>query len=508
MEASRPPFYFLLVLFGSAAIATYEIAFRQPAVYLVGGFGPSRQLTLGAALAGAALGAGLSRVRRGATERRAPLLLGLASLAVSCSALAWFAALSRAWLLPLVAVGVPFVCLSCLAWALCDTARVFADTARRLRVLERALNPFRLLGMLLVAGVLSAIATRVGLLRAAVAIGLLLALACAWWTPLATYLHGAPLRPHARWFGFAIFGVELAAVVACERLVPMSEIGRHTNAVAWVLPLAEERYTMTSGQDAYELFIDGRLRVSTVDQHRYFEALVHPALTRAPRRSRVLVLGGGHGCIERELLRYPDVREIVVVTEHGESARVAAQSHWLTQLTEGAMTSNRVRVIVAEPLVWLAASHAPFDVAIVDLPDPGTYADGKYYTRYFYTRLRDHLVRDGVIAAQTTSGVSSPGAFASIHATLRAAGLHVRPYHAAVPMIGDWYFVLASPLSLSPPVSPAALPTGLRFLTPALLASLFALPRDAPPSSGAAPSYLFDQHVVEAFTRDRETRGL
>ena len=51
------------------------------------------------------------------------------------------------------------------------------------------------------------------------------------------------------------------------------------------------------------LFLNGDLQFSSVDEYRYHESLVHPAL--AGKRDRVLVLGGGDGLAMREVLKYP-----------------------------------------------------------------------------------------------------------------------------------------------------------------------------------------------------------
>src|SRR3546814_14507478 len=56
------------------------------------------------------------------------------------------------------------------------------------------------------------------------------------------------------------------------------------------------------------LFLDGDLQFSSVDEYRYHEALVHPAMAGAHRR--VLVLGGGDGLALREVLKYDDVDEV------------------------------------------------------------------------------------------------------------------------------------------------------------------------------------------------------
>ena len=112
---------------------------------------------------------------------------------------------------------------------------------------------------------------------------------------------------------------------------------------------------------------------------------------------------------------------------------------------------------------------------VVDFPDPRTYSLGKLYTTTFYRRLRERLNPGGVAALQSTSPLVSRQAFWSIVETIRAAGLHAVPYHAPVPSFGEWGYVLASE---APPSVPHAFPSGLRFLTPAIAATLFEFPAD------------------------------
>lgn len=70
----------------------------------------------------------------------------------------------------------------------------------------------------------------------------------------------------------------------------------------------EVQEVVLTGADrsSLDLYLDGRLRVSSRDEYRYHEALVHPAMNGP--HGRVLILGGGDGLAAREVLRYPDVR--------------------------------------------------------------------------------------------------------------------------------------------------------------------------------------------------------
>ena len=144
----------------------------------------------------------------------------------------------------------------------------------------------------------------------------------------------------------------------------------------------------------------------------------------------------------------------------------------------------------------------PFDVAVVDLPDPNNFSLGKLYTRAFYRLLRSQLRGDGVAVIQATSPYLAPRSFWCVVQTLAAADLHPLPYHAHVPSFGDWGFVLAAPRALE---SPEALTPGVptRFLTDAVLPGLFVFPADLAPLE-VGVNRLNDQLLVHYYEADLE----
>ena len=61
-------------------------------------------------------------------------------------------------------------------------------------------------------------------------------------------------------------------------------------------------------------------------------------------------------------------------------------------------------VVNADAFVWLDQTQTePFDIAIVDFPDPNNYALGKLYTTRFYNLLKQKLKPDSSVVIQTTS---------------------------------------------------------------------------------------------------------
>lgn len=280
-----------------------------------------------------------------------------------------------------------------------------------------------------------------------------------------------------------------------------------------------QRLTITRWSDDVRLYIDGNLQFSSADEHRYHESLVHPAfaareqLATAPAR-RVLVLGGGDGLAIRELLRYPGVTHIDLVDLDPEMTRLFREVPALAELNAGSLSDPRVTVHNADAMRWLeqwrgGAQAQPWDIVVVDLPDPNNLSLGKLYSREFYRLLRTAIAPDGVAVVQSTSPYLSPQAFWCIIATLDAADLHPLPYHAHVPSFGDWGFALVARTALRKPQALAfelPQPEQLRFLTAELVPTLFAFPSDQQPLE-VEINRLDTQMLVRYYDEDLHSAG-
>lgn len=241
------------------------------------------------------------------------------------------------------------------------------------------------------------------------------------------------------------------------------------------------------------LYLDGDLQFSSLDEHRYTETLVHPALARDP--ARVLILGGGDGLAAREVLRHPSVREVVQV-ELDPAVLELARTR-LAGLNGGALADPRVRVVVDDAFRWLRERSAHrFDAVVVDLPDPDTPVLGRLYSTEFYGLVATALNPGGLVVVQAGSPYSTPTAYWRTASTVASAGLAVTPYHVHVPSFGDWGFVLAQPGPEPPPLALSAGAPELRFLDDAVLQAAAVFPRDRSPQR-LAPSTLDRPRVVE-----------
>jgi spermidine synthase len=212
-----------------------------------------------------------------------------------------------------------------------------------------------------------------------------------------------------------------------------------------------------------KLYLNNNLQFSSRDEYRYHEALVHPAMSLAPRVNRVLVLGGGDGLAVREVLKYDSVQEIVLVDLDGAMTDLFQHNSLLNNLNDHSLSHPKVKVINADAFIWLRENKTMFDVAIVDFPDPSNYGVGKLYTRNFYETLRQAMHPDGLAVVQSTSPFFAPKAFWCVERTMHSVFPEVRPYHIYVPSFGEWGFMLAAPETTIVHRAPLRRVDGLKF---------------------------------------------
>jgi spermidine synthase len=254
----------------------------------------------------------------------------------------------------------------------------------------------------------------------------------------------------------------------------------------------------------YELFLNGNKQFASADERIYHEYLVHPAMTIAASRERVLILGGGDGLALREVLKYDDVQDITLVDLDPGMIELASTNEILQELNDDAFADARVHsnledaalnsgitttgtqdVLVdtgesrvtceevsaqgttgqcaTEPVLekvatvnvytidadkFISAAGGYYDVIIVDLPDPNSVELAKLYSEEFYSKVGQALSPSGIVTVQATSPYHAKETYLCILRTMTAAGLNSLPYHDNVPSFGDWGWFIGS-LTLS-----------------------------------------------------------
>ena len=273
-------------------------------------------------------------------------------------------------------------------------------------------------------------------------------------------------RARLGWPDRAAWGGATAAVAAALAATAPLEAALDARLYADEVVLSQrsayQRITVTRHRGRTRLYLDGAVQFDTADEAFYHEHLVHPAMAAAPRRVRILVLGGGDGMAVREVLRW-DPRTVVLVDLDPAVVSLFRDRDDLSALNDHALRDPRVRVVHADAFAWIREGQDAFDVAILDLPDPRNLVLSRLYSAEFYRALARRLSAQGVVATQAGSPAFAPDAFWIVARTLGTA-FDVTPYRAYVPSFGMWGFVLGRPAGLRPRQAPY--PPGLAVLTP------------------------------------------
>lgn len=252
-----------------------------------------------------------------------------------------------------------------------------------------------------------------------------------------------------------------------------------------------QQVTVTRFRERTRLHLDGAIQFDTADEARYHEFLVHPAMAQAPRRARVLVLGGGDGMAVREVLRWDGVEAVTLVDLDPAVTTLFTERDGLAALNGLALRDPRVDVVNADAFPWVRDGESAFDVVIMDLPDPKNLSLSKLYTVEFMRILGRRLSAQGVVVTQAGSPMFAGDAFWIVAETL-AQEWSVTPYQTYVPSFGLWGFVMGRPAGMVPRM--ADLPEGLEVLTPEAFAAAQVFDADTGPR--AVPVNTLSDHPL------------
>ncbi|OUS67929.1 spermidine synthase [Pseudoalteromonas sp. A601] len=254
-----------------------------------------------------------------------------------------------------------------------------------------------------------------------------------------------------------------------------------------------ERLSRNQPDPITDLYLNGRLQFSSVDEQIYHSMLVYPALLASNRHDKVLIIGGGDGLAMRDVLKWP-VDEVTLIDLDAQLLNLFghrdevfnAPAHIVSRLTKlnaDSMNDPRANVVVGDAFIEverLLDQGKRFDTIIIDLPDPNHPDLNKMYSDYFYNHIRQLLAADGAMAVQSTSPYHAKKAFLSIGKTVKAAGFkHVEQYQQNIPSFGQWGWTIATTNGKSASAriqDITSLPVTSRWISQKYLLATFAFP--------------------------------
>lgn len=260
-----------------------------------------------------------------------------------------------------------------------------------------------------------------------------------------------------------------------------------------------QRLVLTRRRDDVRLYLDGQLQFSSLDEYRYHEALVHPAMARHGHPQHVLLLGAGDGLALSEILRWPSVQRVDLIELDPAVLALARRHPLLQRLHQGSLDDPRLTIHHGDAFQLLKLLDASFDVVIADFPDPSTPALARLYSVGFYGRLQGRMNAGGVFVTQASTPFFTPNVLASIEASWQQLRWSTRGYSVTVPSFGLWGFVMAQRDQDHNRRGFAPLPFQGRWINDRWLAQLPELPQDLRPDPGTVirPNKLVQPVLVD-----------
>ena len=474
---NRTPVLFLNVLIIATCGLVYELLAGTLASYVLGDSVTQFSLIIGIYLFALGVGAWLSRFIETSLARKFIEVELAVALLGGASAPLLFLSFSRLSYFHVVLYGVVFALGALVGLELPLLMRILKDVLDFKELVSRVLT-FDYVGALIASLLFPLfLVPKLGLVRTSLVFGLLNAAVGLW----ATWFMRPLIKGEVsglRGRAVIVIALLVIGIIKANALTTLAEDELFADEILYSRTTQYQRIVVTRGRAGFQLFLNGHLQFSSTDEYRYHEALVHPPMMLAGSPRNVLVLGGGDGLALREILRYASVSSVTLVDLDPAMTKLSEAFSPLAELNDHSFSDPRINVVNEDAMVWLDEPRGPYDAAIVDFPDPNTFALGKLYTTRFYRLLKASLAPDAAISVQCTSPLFAKSSYWCIMKTIEAAGFSVRPYQAAVPSFGVWGFALARVAPFDPP---AHVLDGLRFLDDQSMAALFVLPSDLKP---------------------------
>lgn len=247
-----------------------------------------------------------------------------------------------------------------------------------------------------------------------------------------------------------VFTIILIGSIFAKPLVMFGEQAKYKDKIVFTKQTEYQKIVITSWQEWHSLYINGNQQLSTFDEYLYHEPMVHTAAGITESRKNILILGGGDGCIARELLKYPDVEKITLVDLDPTMVEIGKTHPIFKNLNKNALNNIKVNTITADGFTFLEDIKERYDLILADLPDPNNVDLNKLYTKEFYTLCYRALTDNGIFITQSGSPYYATKAFYCIEKTLRAANFKTLPIHNQVLTLGEWGWIIAKKGDLHP----------------------------------------------------------
>jgi spermidine synthase len=200
------------------------------------------------------------------------------------------------------------------------------------------------------------------------------------------------------------------------------------------------------------LTINNMVMCTERDEAHYHEMISHPAMQLlGSQAENILVIGGGDGGTVRELLKYPQVKNVTLVEI--DEAVVRASKEYLPKIASD-FNNPKLNLIIGDGIEFVKNSkNNTYDLIIVDGSDPVGPAEG-LFTSDFYKNCHRSLKDHGLLVSQGESPLFHQKTFVDLHRCIRTIfgdkNAATMLFYAPSYPTGMWSFQVASKKAFNP----------------------------------------------------------
>ncbi len=241
----------------------------------------------------------------------------------------------------------------------------------------------------------------------------------------------------------------IAGLYFAQPIVKYGEQAKFKDKIVYNKQTKYQKIVITKWKDWHSLYIDGNQQLSTFDEFMYHEPMVHLPMQLISKKSNILILGGGDGCIAREVFKYEDVEKVTLVDLDEEMLTLGKDNSIFINLNKGAMNNPKLTSVAKDAFTFLENTNESYDAIFIDLPDPNNVDLNKLYTKEFYYLCKQNLSDKGILITQSGSPYYATKAFYCIEKTMRTAGFKTLPMHNQVLTLGEWGWIIGTKQDVS-----------------------------------------------------------
>lgn len=199
------------------------------------------------------------------------------------------------------------------------------------------------------------------------------------------------------------------------------------------------KYVLTKRNGEITFWKNNVIRFNTYDEYRFFETFTVPILLFAENPKSVLLLGD-EGMALKEILKFKSIEKVVLIGTDSLALEVVKGNSKLKELTQNVFESQKLEISFVKIENYLEKENEKFDCIFLNLPDPVSESEAKFYTKEFYSKIAEKLNPNGFGVTQSFSPFFTPRAFWCVKNTLKEVGFFVKPAKISLPSFGEWGF--------------------------------------------------------------------